>query len=390
MLVLDANQRSALAVTRSLGAKGVRVIAADTFSNTLSASSKYCSETFSYASPYDQSDRFISDLQKEMRNRAIDVLFPMTEVTTSLTLRYREQFRGIRIPFPSFEIFDLLSDKFRLFKLAERLGVCMPRTIFVDEGSRFSDLPNDLRFPVVLKPYRSQICVDSHWIPTSVAYADSRNEILKLVQAIPFFHDHPMLIQEYIRGEGQGIFALYFRGNPIAFFAHRRIREKPPSGGVSVLSESIKLNSTMVAAARRLLDHVELHGVAMVEFKVSSEGTPYLMEVNARFWGSLQLAIDAGVDFPYLLYRLATGEQLERITQYTIGTRNRWLLGDLDHLYLRFKQTTVPTHNMVSKWRACVDFAKFFASKTRYEVNRWGDLKPFACELMHYVRRNRT
>jgi len=67
------------------------------------------------------------------------------------------------------------------------------------------------------------------------------------------------------------------------------------------------------------------HGVAMVEFKVSADGTPYLMEVNARFWGSLQLAIDAGVDFPWLLYQLATGRDVESDDDYVTGVKSRWL-----------------------------------------------------------------
>ncbi len=46
----------------------------------------------------------------------------------------------------------------------------------------------------------------------------------------------------------------------------------------------------------------------MVEFKADARtGTPYLMEINGRFWGSLQLAIDAGVDFPAILVAAALG-----------------------------------------------------------------------------------
>jgi predicted ATP-grasp superfamily ATP-dependent carboligase len=58
-----------------------------------------------------------------------------------------------------------------------------------------------------------------------------------------------------------------------------------------------------------LLGQFDWQGVAMVEFKVEANtGTPYLLEVNGRFWGSLQLAIDAGVDFPALLVDAATGK----------------------------------------------------------------------------------
>ena len=65
----------------------------------------------------------------------------------------------------------------------------------------------------------------------------------------------------------------------------------------------------MIEASEKILGHVAWEGVAMVEFLVADDGTPYLMEVNTRFWGSLQLSIDAGVDFPYLLYQVFAGRR---------------------------------------------------------------------------------
>ena len=74
----------------------------------------------------------------------------------------------------------------------------------------------------------------------------------------------------------------------------------------------------------------------MLEYKQDHRsGVPFLMEVNGRFWGSLQLAVDAGVDFPYLCCQLALGQAPDVPASYTVGVRSRWLLGDLDHLLLR-------------------------------------------------------
>jgi predicted ATP-grasp superfamily ATP-dependent carboligase len=209
-------------------------------------------------------------------------------------------------------------------------------------------------------------------------------EVLERYEA---FVNRPFFVQEYTRGKGQGIFALYNRGQPVAFFAHKRLREKPPSGGVSVLSESVELNPQMVDIATRVLNHVNWHGIAMVEFKVSPERGPFLIEINARFWGSLQLAIDAGVDFPYLLYAMACGESVEKIDAYRVGLRNRWLLGDLDHLYLRLREPNANTNFGVARasWHALREFLKFFDRDTRYEVNRWDDLGPFFVELKAYL-----
>jgi predicted ATP-grasp superfamily ATP-dependent carboligase len=196
------------------------------------------------------------------------------------------------------------------------------------------------------------------------------------------FEAHPFVVQECVQGTGQGVFALYDNGEPLAFFTHRRLREKPPRGGVSVLSESVPLDPVLVSHARALLDKVRWHGVAMVEFKVSDNRTPYLMEVNTRFWGSLQLAIDAGVDFPWMLYRMACGEPVEPVRKYRAGLRLRWLLGDLDWLYLVLRDRD---YSLPEKVRAVGDFCWPHPLRTRHEVNRWKDLRPAWCELKQYV-----
>ena len=56
------------------------------------------------------------------------------------------------------------------------------------------------------------------------------------------------------------------------------------------------------------------------------------MEVNGRFWNSLPLAIAAGIDFPFLLYRLAIDGDIDPVETYRVGVRSRWLLGDIRHL----------------------------------------------------------
>lgn len=125
------------------------------------------------------------------------------------------------------------------------------------------------------------------------------------IVASPQLFNYPFTIQSFVKGTGQGVFALFKHGSPVCYFSHRRLREKPPTGGVSVLSESAPLNQQLKESAERLLLSAKWHGVAMVEFRVAEDGTGYLMEVNPRFWGSLQLAIDSGVDFPWWLFWFA-------------------------------------------------------------------------------------
>ena len=173
-------------------------------------------------------------------------------------------------------------------------------------------------------------------------------------------------------------------------FAHRRLREKPPSGGVSVLRESIPLDKVLTVPALRLLQKANWHGVAMVEFKEDqSSRVPLLMEVNGRFWGSLQLAIDAGIDFPWLLLQMAEGRHVSvPDNSYRCGVKSRWLLGDLDHLLMRlFKSETtlkLPPGSS-SRWRCLLDFVGFANRDTFYEIERFNDMGPVVYELKQYV-----
>ncbi|MEC7727283.1 MAG: ATP-grasp domain-containing protein, partial [Pseudomonadota bacterium] len=157
--------------------------------------------------------------------------------------------------------------------------------------------------------------------------------------------------------------------------------EKPPEGGVSVLSRSVAVNEELRQAAERLLSAVGWHGVAMVEFRVSDTGQPYLMELNTRFWGSLQLAIDAGVDFPLMLANCHLNRPNPPITTYREDQRLRWLLGDLDSLYIYLKRK----HTFSDKLKRILEFIVIRPRHQKHEINRLYDLKPAWVELKQYL-----
>ena len=132
-------------------------------------------------------------------------------------------------------------------------------------------------------------------------------------------------------------------------------------------------------------------GVAMVEFKRDAKtGTPYLMEINGRFWGSLQLAVDAGVDFPALVVAAALGHQPLPVLQYRIGVRSRWWWGDIDHLLIRLRHSA--THlalppDAPSSWRVLGEFLALWRPGDRSEVFRITDPRPFLRETAQWFMR---
>jgi len=380
VLVLDGGLRSALAVTRSLGHRGAFVVVGASDKDSLSAASKYVSAQLVYADPVFQSQNFIEDLLLAIDLHQITDLLPVSEVSLGTILANAERFSRVNLPFVPREIYEQAVDKHHLVKVAAELEISVPRSLYFESAAGFELAAEVFHYPVVLKPIKSRVFSEGQWLNTQVQYAHSAEELELRLQS-HFQYDFPFMIQEFIEGAGAGVFFLYDHGREIARFSHRRLREKPPTGGVSVLSESQMADSRLFEQGARLLDRLNWHGAAMVEFKLAKDGHPYLMEINPRFWGSLQLAIDAGVDFPYLLLAMKS-QSLIPIRTFREGVRLRWLLGDLDHamLVLRSKK-----YSIGGKIKIVLSFFNVFSMRTKYETLRVNDMRPFFRELKLYV-----
>ncbi len=391
VLITDGNERAALAVTRALGREQVEVIVGAESQRSLAGSSRYCWKSFVYPSPYQEPERFVTRLLDMLRNHDVDAVFPMSDIAMHVIGPERARFESVtRIPAPPAEVFQEISDKYRLMKQAVLENVSIPETVFVPDGNVDLVIDSITVFPVVVKPGCSLVKDSCQWKKTSVCYADSREELLRLYRDKSYLRS-PSLIQQRVVGEGQGLFVLMKNGTPLGMFAHRRLRERPPSGGVSVLRESIALPKAMVEATLKLLQRVKWHGVAMVEFKVDTgSNSPLLMEINGRFWGSLQLAIDAGVNFPFLLLNMAMGKA-ETLPEngYRIGVKSRWLLGDLDQLVMRIRRSDRALNlppGAPSKLRSLASFCRFFEQGTFYEVEDLDDPGPSFTEILRYLK----
>lgn len=390
VFITDGNQRTALAVTRSLGRRGIEVLVGEEKGGSLASSSKYCSSHVTYPSPYRAPEEFYRFLLNFVQQNRVDLVIPMTDVTTYLISQRKEKFQSYTLlPIPDFKNFDFISDKWCLLKHAQEIGIPIPRTHFIQGLEGLEVLSNRLDYPVVVKPSRSKILTQNGWISTSVHYVKSMRELLRLYQEKEYLR-YPSMVQERIVGPGVGIFVLFNRGELVTVFSHMRLREKPPSGGVSVLRKSIPVDPNLKEYAKRLFMPLGWHGVAMMEYKLDQTTKKHLlMEVNGRFWGSLQLAIDAGIDFPYLLYQLATDGSVEAPKAYRVGIKNRWFLGDLDHTLLRLFKKDQDLHlpeGFSSKTRTLIQFLKFYETGLHYEVLSLKDPRPFFYELLLYIK----
>jgi len=335
---------------------------------------------------------FIIAICDFVRQESINIVFPMTEQSIYLLNPLRDQqLKNVTLACPPQEMMKAVSDKVQLFQSAQKLGVSTPHTFYLQDPGDLGEVIDQIEhYPVVIKPSQSRVKVGSQFISGSVRYAGNPAELKALYTSNQVLR-YPSMIQEKIDGPGAGLFTLYDKNRHLALFSHKRLREKPPSGGVSVVSESVALDPEMVDAANRLLSAVGFEGVAMVEFKRDlRDGKAKLMEINGRFWGSLQLAVTCGIDFPVLYLDYLQGRYPDKlIANYKVGHKLKWFFGTLDHLLIRLKNENNRLNlgsDAPSRFEAACDFFKVWQLDTSFDVANSQDMKPFYYEATSYIK----
>jgi predicted ATP-grasp superfamily ATP-dependent carboligase len=330
ILVLDGMWNKSLAAVRSLGKGGLHVTAGEKTLLATALFSKHCNKRLVYPSPLSQPEEFLNALEQEVRTGAYDAVFPMEFSTQALltTGGNRERIeRYTRVPFADAGLLKRVNDKAFLMKYAKDTGLDIPRTFYADGVEGCAEIADNIKYPVLIKP---RVSSGSRGIVCVRVKAELVSCWAGVHEKYPF-----PIIQEYVPdgGETFGVGLLLNQNSEVrASFVYKRLRSYPVAGGPSTLRESVRRDDVR-EIAEYLMKSVGWTGVAHVEFKVDPRsGSPILLEVNPRFWGSLQLAIEAGVDFPFLLYRMSVDGDIEPVTEYATGVRCRWLIpGDILH-----------------------------------------------------------
>ena len=385
ILVTDAEHRPALAVVRSLGRAGHHIVTSSSVPRPLAAASRYSAAHRTTANPLLDAKQFVADILAIAADERVDAIFPVTEQAHIAILAERDRFGRYCIPTPDAATFAAVADKERVLAAATLVGIATPRQVRLSVASDHQSLPDDLPFPVVIKPARSVVDGAKH----VVRYARDAAELATQLTALPPAA-FPVLVQQRVVGPGVGVFLLRWNERILATFSHRRLRENPPSGGGSVYCESIPVDDDLLQQATRLLEHFAWRGLAMVEFKIDrATGIPYLMEINGRVWGSLQLAIDAGVDFPSLLVDAACRGIDPELATYRAGVRLRSWWPDVDHFLARVKHSSdrlaLPP-DAPSRANAVRDFLRW-RQADRLDTLRLNDPAPFFRDSWDWIRR---
>ncbi len=327
VLVTDGGNRNALAAVRALGRRGFEVWTGHRNRRAQSFYSRYCSRNIRYPAPSRDYGRFVEFMLDFLNRRPCDVLLPTSDYSTLFASTHREELAPlIRLAVPDAGALSIAMDKTRTLAVAQRLGLEVPLTHCPRDADELHRVSHGIEYPCVLKPRRGAGAA-------GIRYAQSSAELLALHnrgagQQDPVYDPAFPMIQEYVPGEIHDVCALFNEGKPVASLTQRRLKMFPVTGGAGVLNETTD-EPDLRDRALALLEELNWHGPAQVEFKMDArDETPKLMEVNGRFWGTLGLAIEAGVDFPYLTCLIASGRKVPTNPDYRLGLRHKWIVPD--------------------------------------------------------------
>jgi predicted ATP-grasp superfamily ATP-dependent carboligase len=324
VLVTDGEFKHTLGIVRSLAARGheVHVIAHST--RAPSVHSRFTRAW--HVAPWPAEVGYDSRLAEIAGKLAPVSLIPVGNGAVAAVHRLRDRMpSGVHFALPPRESLDVANDKRRSGDLARSLGMRAPGERVVSDAPGARAALAELGTPLVLKSASEEG-------RKVLRYVRSERELDAAFAAVHQGSSTAVLAQEYVAGDGWGFSALYWNGTRLRSFMHRRVREWPPSGGTSACAESVPDLPPLAAAGTHLLDALRWHGVAMVEFKGDpARGTLALVEINAKFWGSHDLALAAGVDFPGDLAAMLEGRALSPQAPVR-AVRMSWPLGgDLWH-----------------------------------------------------------
>ena len=331
VLVLDAQTLQALATVRSLGRAGYDVLVASHRAAPLASWSRYARRRRRVAA---ESREAFADLRRWAAAQGVTVVLPLTERSCLLCNAERAEWEaaGITVGCGPDDMLLQAFDKGRTLAHAVACGVAIPPTRYPESWDDCWAAAGALGYPCVVKPRFSNVRRGDRFMPDAgPRYVARPEDLVAAVTACRQGAAWP-LMQAYAPGRGKGIFAVCDHGRAVTWFAHERLRDVRPSGSGSSLRRSTAITAALQDAAHRLVTRLAWHGPVMVEFQDDGSSEPVLMEVNGRFWGSLQLAVAAGVDFPRLWVEVLHGKTPRATDGYATGVIVRWLWGDVKRL----------------------------------------------------------
>jgi predicted ATP-grasp superfamily ATP-dependent carboligase len=373
---------STVACLRSLGSAGVHTVVAADGEIAPARYSVYCDEVVDVPDPDSDLLAYRDALLDLATRRDVRTIIPVRETDVYVLSRYRAAFDPhVSLPVPPLETLRQVHDRRALVAAAESAGVPVPETELLSAVDDWSS-------PKLVKS-RYNLLTSSYHAGLSPAETRSTGHIVHVspdappdVNRLREKMGHDPIVQRYVPADEEYMVgALYDDGDPLVVFQHRQVRGTRYTGSGGAYRESVDIPA-LEAVATDLLDHLEWHGVACLEYlRDRHTGEFVLAEINPRMWQSLSATVAMGADFPRYYWQLATDRAGAVDPDYDVGVGCHWLKGEFLHA-LSLARYDSPLADRPGYLDTLGDIVASCRAHPRFDYLRADDPGPFVADWL--------
>ena len=307
----------AVAAVRALCARGYTPWIAVDEPGAYASRSRATAGTVLVPDPKLDGEGFVRELAAAAARLSVAAVLPGAEPYLFALAGREADFGGIALGVPSRETVERATDKALLPEFAASAGLQTPPTKVVHSDTEAIGM---FGFPAIVKPPRSWVKNPDGTISAySARYVPSKQAAEEVLQGFP---RGMALVQPYLPGQLVAIVGVSWEGELVCALHQASDRIWPVPCGVSSYAHTIPPNAELEQGVGRLLKEIGWSGLFQVQFIRSSQGEHYLIDLNPRVYGSLALAVAAGLNLPGIWTDLLLGQRPE-IGGYRIGMRFR-------------------------------------------------------------------
>ena len=323
-VVAEVGWVNGLAAIRSLGRRGVRVLAVDNRPWALGFRSRYA-EPHLAPNPLEDERGFIDALiaLADVTDDPLPI-FPTHDEHVNSIARHADELEArYRFPFPSWQVLEKIQSKRHQLETAEAIGFPVPRTFHPANPEEALAAGEEVGFPLLIKPSANVKFRRDH-----ARQAFRCENATELAKAYELSAPYEPMVQEFIPGGDNELYTLgsYLTpdGTALGLFSGRKLRQTRGYMGSARVAEALWVDE-VVDTGLALLRALEFHGLSQVEVKRDPRDGKYkLIEVNPRLWQWHGLAAACGVDLPWIAYRHLMGDPLPAASMN--GSGKRWTI----------------------------------------------------------------
>lgn len=383
VLVPEASAIGMVGVIRSLGRAGYPVHACASRPDAMGLSSKFAARGECHP-PYEDPE-FLPWLENYVAVHDIRCVVPSEGFLLGIRSVF-ERYASLLPVTPDPElVYGSLSKSIVTARLLEtpECAANLPPTLVVEQGRPLptGDELAALGLPIFVKGDGAD---DREGNANIVVEEGSVNDALIRMEVLRKRYRR-LIVQGFVPGKGTGAYFLVHEGRIVQEFMNRCLHEVPHTGGFCSLRDSW-WHEPMMEDARRKIAHLGWEGVAMLEYRWDPATDRFwFIEINARFWAALHVALYSGVDFPRMLLDLFHGFPVKSVAEFPIGIKVRYTVPfEIGYVVSRWRDKSIPFSSRLGSvlgW-----FGRFFDPRIRSDLYFPGDRSLYLREWRRFLK----